>query len=582
MVSERVDVALGEELMLSPIVPDRGLAISGRVLDAETLQPVPGARVKCEPGSPAVFRAPELLGDVPSTLTDTDGMFLLEGLDAGTCRTIVNASGFATWRLDGVEPDEVGYDIGDVEMDAGMTIVGQVYDRMDRPITGAVVEITEAATYAYFAETKVRTDHDGYFRAERVPVGRWKVTASHGQEKASDTVEGDARQTVVADLMLGGIRIEGEIWLGDDRAPGGTLVLTTEGAQAPGVVVMMQRVTDDRQIFGIDQQPMQFMVGPDGRFGGSGLTVGRYYASYTPPGPGAAPITKVLDVPQVETYQCAIQYSDAVVEGYVIDSDRNPVAGALVLASIGEGLNGAKAFTQDAKAFTDAEGRFMVRGLEPGHLVLTASHTDFAPSNPSELDIREGSSEGPIVLELLPHDGASIMLAVNTAAGSAGGAPVYLVGPETSTGFTDGSGLATFSGIPAGSYRPCGTAYGGATGCGPNLLVDNGEQLQAQLDLGQGGYVDIYLDDSANGIRAKAGVVVAAANRGPSIRVATADGVDISSLLLMASPPQQMSGGIRIGPLQADDYIVWVNTEAGPRQGQVRVRDGEGVSLDLR
>jgi len=574
-VSERVHVSLGEELMLSPIVPDRGLAISGRVLDAETLQPVPGARIKCEPGSPAVFRAPELLGDVPSVLTDIDGMFLLEGLDAGTCRAIVNASGFATWRLDSVEPDEVGYDIGDVEMDAGLTIVGQVYDRLDRPITGAVVEITEAANYAYFAETKVRTDHDGYFRAERVPVGRWKVTATHGQEKASDTVEGDARQTVVADLMLGGIRIAGEIWLGDDRAPGGTLVLTTEGAQAPGVVVMMQRVTDDRQIFGIDQQPLQFVVGPDGRFFGAGLTVGRYYASYTAPGSGVAPITKVLDIPQVETFECAIQYSDAAVEGYVIDSERNPVAGASVLASAGDGI-------QDLTAFTDAEGRFSVRGLEPGHLVLTASHTDFAPSNPSELDIRDGSAEGPIVLELLPHDGASIMLSVNTLAGSAGGAPVYLVGPETSTGFTDGSGLATFSGIPAGSYRPCGIAYGGATGCGPNLMVDNGEQLQAQLNLGQGGYVDIYLNDDANGIRAKKGVVVAASTRGPSIRVTTADGVDLSSLLFMASPPQQMSGGIRIGPLQADDYIVSVNTEAGPRQGQVRVREGEGVSLDLR
>jgi protocatechuate 3,4-dioxygenase beta subunit len=575
MVSERVDVALGEELMLSPIVPDRGLAISGRVLDAETLQPVPGARVKCEPGSPAVFRAPELLGDVPSTLTDTDGMFLLEGLDAGTCRAIVNASGFATWRLDGVDPDEVGYDIGDVEMDAGMTIVGQVYDRMDRPITGAVVEITEAAAYAYFAETKVRTDHDGYFRAERVPVGRWKVTASHGQEKASDTVEGDARQTVVADLMLGGIRIEGEIWLGDDRAPGGTLVLTTEGAQAPGVVVMMQRVTDERQIFGIDQQPLKFMVGPDGRFGGSGLTTGRYYASYTPPGSGAAPITKVLDVPQVETYECAIQYSDAVVEGYVIDSDRNPVAGASVQASAGDGI-------QDVTAYTDAEGRFSVRGLEPGHLVLTASHTDFAPSDPSELDIRDGSAEGPIVLELLPHDGASILLAVSAFAGSTGGALVYLVGPETSTGFTDGGGLATFSGIPAGSYRPCGMAYGGATGCGPNLMVDNGEQLQAQLDLGQGGYVDIYLNDSASSLRTKRSAAVAAATRGPSIRIMTTDGVDLSSLLFMASPPQQMSGGVRIGPLQADEYIVSVNTEAGPRQGQVRVREGEGVSLDLR
>jgi len=575
MVSERVEVALGEELMLSPIVPDRGLAISGRVLDAETLQPVPGARVKCEPGSPAVFRAPQLLGDVPTTLTDTEGMFLLEGLDAGSCRAIVTASGYAAWRLDGVVPDDIGYDIGDIELDAGMTIVGQVYDRMDRPVTGAVVEITEAAAYAYFPETKVRTDHDGYFRAERIPVGRWKVTASVGQDSASDTVEGDARETVVADLMLGGIRIEGEIWLGDERAQGGTLVLTTDGAQAPGVVVMMQRITDDRQIFGIDQQPMQFVVAPDGRFAGSGLAPGQYYASYTPPGPGAAPITKALVVPQVETYQCAIQYADAAVEGYVIDRDNNPVAGASVVASAGDGI-------QEATAFTDAEGRFAVRGLEPGHLVLTASHTDFAPSKPSELDLREGSAEGPIILELLPHDGASILLSVNTAAGSAGGAPVYLVGPETSTGFTDGGGFATFSGIPAGSYRPCGIAYGGATGCGPNLVVDNGEQLQASLDLGQGGYVDIYLDDRGNGLHAKKSVVTTASARGPSIRVMTADGVDLSSLLLMASPPQRMSGGVRIGPLQADDYIVSVITEAGPRQGQVRVREGEGVSLDLR
>jgi protocatechuate 3,4-dioxygenase beta subunit len=574
-VSERVEVTLGEEVMLAPVVPDRGLAVSGRVLDAETLQPIPGARVKCEPGSPAVFRAPELLGDVPSTLTDTDGMFLLEGLDPGTCRTIITASGYAAWRLDGIKPDDIGYDIGDAEMDAGMTIVGQVYDRLDRPITGAVVEITEAAAYAYFAETKVRTDHDGYFRADRVPVGVWKVTASHGQETASDTVEGDARETVVADLMLGGIRIEGEIWLGDDRAPGGTLVLTTEGAQAPGVVVMMQRVTDDRQIFGIDQQPMQFVVSPDGRFGGSGLVAGSYYASYTPPGSGSAPITKSLIVPQVDTYQCAIQYSDAAVEGYVVDDDHNPVAGASVLASAGDGI-------QDLTAYTDTEGRFFVRGLEPGHLVLTASHTDFAPSSPSELEIRDGSAEGPIVLELLPHDGASILLAVNTLAGSAGGAPVYLVGPETSTGFTDGGGLATFSGIPAGSYRPCGIAYGGATGCGPNLSVDNGDQLQAQLDLGQGGYVDIYLEDDANGIRVKKGVMVAASTRGPSIRVMTADGVDLSSLLFMASPPQETNAGVRIGPLQADDYVVSVNTAVGPRQGQVRVREGEGVSLDLR
>jgi protocatechuate 3,4-dioxygenase beta subunit len=568
LISERVEVAVGEEVVLVPVVPDRGLAISGRVLDAETLQPIPGAQVSCEPGSPSVFRPPHVVEEVPSVSTDVDGAFLLEGMDPGTCRAVVRASGFATWRLDGVEPDEVGLDIGDVEMDSGMTIVGRVYDRNDRPITGVAVEITENAAYAYFAETTVRTDHDGYFRAERLPVGQWKLTARHGQETVNERVEGRARETVEVDLMLGGIRIEGEVWLGDDRASGGTLVLTTEGAQAPGVVVMMQRVTADRQFFGIDQQPMQFMVNPDGRFMGSGLAAGHYYASYTPPGSGSAPITKLHDVPRVETYRCAIQYADAAVEGFVIDTDGLPVAGASVLASAGDGV-------QDATAFTDAEGRFSVRGLESGRLVLTASHTDFAPSAPSEFDLRAGSSEGPVVLELLPPDGASIMLAVHALTGSAGGAPVYLVGPETTTGFTDGSGLATFTGVMAGSYRPCGFAYGGATGCGSDLLVDDGEEIQASLDLGRGGYVDVYLSNAK-------GMAQGAAKRVPSVRVMTADGVDLSSLLFMASPPQPTSGGLRIGPLQADNYIISIGTEAGQRQGRVTVREGEPVELDLR
>jgi len=256
------------------------------------------------------------------------------------------------------------------------------------------------------------------------------------------------------------------------------------------------------------------------------------------------------------------------VEGFVVDTDGLPVAGASVIANAGDGI-------QDATAFTDGEGRFSVRGLEPGRLILTASHTDFAPSNPSELDLRDGSSEGPVVLELLPHDGAAILLTVNAMTGSAGGAPVYLVGPQTETGFTDGGGFASFSGITAGSYRPCGFAYGGATGCGPNLSVDDGDQLQAQLDLGRGGYVDVYLTAAKS-------LTLVGAKRGPSVRVMTTDGVDLSSMLIMASPPQPTPTGVRIGPLQADDYIISVGTDAGPRQGQVSVREGEPVELDLR
>jgi hypothetical protein len=117
------------------------------------------------------------------------------------------------------------------------------------------------------------------------------------------------------------------------------------------------------------------------------------------------------------------------------------------------------------------------------------------------------------------------------------------------------------------------------------LSVDDGDQLQASLDLGIGGYVDVYLGGSKGleGVSAGGAVGAGAAKsrRGPDVRVMTMDGVDLSSLLFMASPPQPTPGGVRIGPLQADEYIIVVSTESGPRQGQVRVQDGVPVELEL-
>ena len=163
LFSEVITIAPGEQASLPAAVPDRGLAISGRVLSGATYQPLAGARVTCEPGSPNQFRKPQRLARLQTAVSDADGVFLLEGLDPGRCRAVVKAPGFAAWRLDDVQPDEVGADLGDIELDHGMTVVGRVLDRSNRPQAGISVEITEDAAYAYFAETTVRTDHDGWF-----------------------------------------------------------------------------------------------------------------------------------------------------------------------------------------------------------------------------------------------------------------------------------------------------------------------------------------------------------------------------------------------------------------------------------
>jgi hypothetical protein len=289
LISETIEIAAGEEAVMPAAVPDRGMAVGGRVLDAATFEPVAGARVTCEPGSPHEFRKPQRLEGLQSALSDADGVFLLEGLDKGRCRAVVRAPGFAPWRRDGVVPDDAGADLGDIELDYGMTIVGQVVDRADRPQIGVTVEVTEAAAYAYLADATVRTDHDGWFRAEALPIGRWTVTASRGGAHARTTVEGAGGDTIRTRLRLGGIRLEGEVWLGDRPAGGGHLVLSTEGSRGDGVVVMIRTDAEQRSFFGVDQAPVTIAVGGDGRFAFDGILPGVYTASYTHPGPGGAP-----------------------------------------------------------------------------------------------------------------------------------------------------------------------------------------------------------------------------------------------------------------------------------------------------
>ena len=62
-----------------------------------------------------------------------------------------------------------------------------------------------------------------------------------------------ADETASVELRLGGLRLEGEIRIGDRPASGGNLVLSTEGARGDGVVVMVQTDADQRRFFGIDR-----------------------------------------------------------------------------------------------------------------------------------------------------------------------------------------------------------------------------------------------------------------------------------------------------------------------------------------
>jgi hypothetical protein len=70
--------------------------------------------------------------------------------------------------------------------------------------------------------------------------------------------------------------------------------------------------------------------------------------------------------------------------------------------------------------------------------------------------------------------------------------------------------------------------------------------------------------------------------RAPALRVFTDDGIDMTSMLMMVSPPLPGPEGVRIGPLRSDRYRITVAMGEGPRQGVVATSEGETAELDLR
>jgi protocatechuate 3,4-dioxygenase beta subunit len=552
--SEIVELEAGDVVVLAPAVPETGGVVQGRVLDGSSWEPVAGAAVRCEPGSPTSFRKPDEIAHQPEVTTDADGIFLLDGLDPGPCRLVVQAAGFASWRSDGVEPDEAGVDVGDVELGGGLSIDGLVRDRQGYAVAGARVEIVEDAAYAFFPAQTLVSAADGSFRADLLTPGRWRVVARRNESDGSTVVEGEAGEVLLADITLGGVRVEGRVLLGDRPAPAGALVLTGAGAASDGVVVMVERGHTGRSFFGVPSAPVRTQVDANGTFVVDGVDPGWFNATYTASGSGAGSVSRELEVPDIEHFVCELRFAGGSVDGIVIDPDGVPVAGALIQASSAGG-------EADLMAVAGGDGRFSIQGAAPGVWSIVAQHSGFADSEPVAFELDEHGTYGPIELWLRPLDGASVAVALSAASGSVSGAPVVLVGSDGLQAFTDSGGVASFDGVSAGEHLPCALAFSGPTGCGEPLRVGDGDRLEVVLELGTGGWIAVVGEDlPARGLR-----------------VATVEGIDLTGLLVMASPPIAEPGRVLLGPLRAGGYLV---TLPSGWTGTAWVTDGETTELE--
>ncbi|MGE0785797.1 MAG: carboxypeptidase regulatory-like domain-containing protein [Sandaracinaceae bacterium] len=123
-----LDLDAGERVFVTLALAD-GARLVGRVVDADTGQPIEGA---------AIMASAESLDVAPrAALSGPDGRFVVAGLRPQPHRVTVTADGYVA---SSAQPWSPG-DVLDVGLVPGGTLVGVVLDERRRPIEGAIIEV---------------------------------------------------------------------------------------------------------------------------------------------------------------------------------------------------------------------------------------------------------------------------------------------------------------------------------------------------------------------------------------------------------------------------------------------------------
>jgi protocatechuate 3,4-dioxygenase beta subunit len=151
-ISMLVALSLTGTLLQSPPEPPRAAVISGRVLEADSLTPIPGAQVMATAETPAGFApaGPAFLGGIPAQVTGKDGRYQFDGLAAGRYRITVQKTGFA--RPGGRTAPDVRLRAGEHRADVDLVlqkaavIVGHVVDESGEPLLNVNVMAMQQAS----------------------------------------------------------------------------------------------------------------------------------------------------------------------------------------------------------------------------------------------------------------------------------------------------------------------------------------------------------------------------------------------------------------------------------------------------
>jgi protocatechuate 3,4-dioxygenase beta subunit len=427
--------------------PPGALRLEGLVLGPDD-HPVAGATVT--------------LGSSPprTAVSDAGGSFAFDGLVARAYRLVARAPAGVAGPVVAQLTDKSEPVV--LRLRGGAKLTVSIVGIDGKPIDGAMVELRgddRQTTRSEHGEALFSPIIKGFYRVEASAPGLAPATQQI-------RVTGETRARLV---LLPGASVSGRVVDEQNKPVAGARVVYVSNGQ----------------LFAAPDWRLDAVVtGSDGSWRFAALAAGsyRFLASDADHATGTSALVAVDGATEKTGVAIALP-PGAVVRGRVVDTGKQPVAGARVQVGLEQRGRGQRQVPR--QAYSDAQGEFVVRGLPRDHLVVSAQHEKGA-SNPISIDATSGEAKDvAITLDLTaiiagtvvddagePIEGAQVTAAsamrgsgfVESGTPSAGGPTLFARGGGMGTALTDAGGRFRITGLAEGAYNVRATRSGASRG----------------------------------------------------------------------------------------------------------------------